>query len=109
MSESQREGSHLQPMGGGRFAIHGDLTFESATSVLEQSRTLFAENESILVDMTGVEDADSAGLALLIEWLSWASKAAREITYENVPEEITAIAEISEVSNLINASSSARA
>ena len=103
MIEKQREDDQLESLGGGRFAVRGALTFESATNILERSKVLFADSSNILVDMSDVQEADSAGLALLIEWLSWAQRSEREIAYENVPDQITAIAEISEVSDLLKA------
>ena len=103
MTEPRVEGDQLHDLGGGRFEVHGNLTFESATRMLEQSKLLFAEHNRIHVDLSGVRDADSAGLALLIEWLSWARRSEREIDYEGLPERLAAIAEISEVSELVGA------
>jgi phospholipid transport system transporter-binding protein len=103
LNESYREGDHLQPLGGGRFKISGNLTFEFATHVLERSKTLFAEHKNIHIDLSGIKEADSAGLALLIEWLSWAKRSERELGFENIPYQITAIAEISEVSDFLTA------
>ncbi len=95
-------GIHVEDLGGGRFAVRGDLTFESATDILSQGTQLFADYERISVDMSDVGEADSAGLALLLEWVSWARHFDREIAYENIPQQILAIARISEVTDLIS-------
>ena len=95
-------GIHVEDLGGGRFAVRGDLTFESATAILSQGTQLFADYERIRVDMSDVREADSAGLALLLEWVSWARHLDREIAYENIPQQIMAIARISEVTDLIS-------
>ena len=91
------------PLGDGRFALRGNLSFEFATNILERSKILFAEHSNIHIDLSGVQKADSAGLALLIEWLSWARISGCAIAYENIPDQIMAIAEISEVSGLLSA------
>jgi len=87
----------IQDLGEGRFAVHGVLGFETVTKVLEVSKTMFSEYSIIEVDFSNVERSDSAGLALLIEWVNWAKHYVREISYKNIPEEIRSIAEISEV------------
>ncbi len=53
----------------------------------------------------GVGESDSAGLALLIEWLRLARQRAKTIHFANVPAQIEALARISEVEDLIGAAS----
>ena len=101
-------GGELRSLGDGRFEIHGDLTFESASGILEQSKLQFADFRNLHIDLTGIEDADSAGLALLIEWLSWAQQSEREIDFVGLPTQLAAIAEISEVSELVAAAPESR-
>ena len=95
----------LEDLGDGRFALNADLTFETVTSMLDASERMFAAHEQISVDMSGVRQADSAGLALLIEWLSRARSAGRRITYANIPAQIAAVARISEVEALLSGDS----
>ena len=87
----------IESLGEGRFRVRGVLGFHTAGRVLEESKPLFSEHSVIEVDFSGVERSDSAGLALLIEWVNWAKHYVREISYKNVPAEIRSIAEISEV------------
>lgn len=103
MNRDSNENAQLVDLGGGRFAVRSELTFKSATAILAQSKRLFADFERISVDMSDVQEADSAGLALLLEWVSWARHFDREIVYENIPQQILAIAQISEVTDLLDA------
>ncbi len=103
MNRDSNENAQLVDLGGGRFAVRSKLTFKSATAILAQSKRLFADFERISVDMSDVQEADSAGLALLLEWVSWARHFDREIVYENIPQQILAIAQISEVTDLLDA------
>ena len=93
----------IQDLGEGRFAVHGVLGFEPVTKVLEVGKTMFGEYSIIEVDFSKVERSDSAGLALLIEWVNWAKHYVREITYKNLPKQVSAIAEISEVGWMLTA------
>ena len=87
----------------GQFRLEGPLVFESVGSVFEYALRKFEPHSRITVDLSGVTDADSAGLALLLEWVSWANHSVREIHYEHMPERLLKIAAISEVENLLGA------
>ena len=94
--------SGLQDRGDGRFAIIGDMTFATAEQLLRASEVPFEQHTRIEVDLSGVAVADSAGLALLLEWVTWANHTVREISYEGMPERILAIAKTTEVDHLLN-------
>ncbi len=93
----------LEDVGGGRFAIKGRLTYDTAAELLQQSKDKFANHSVIKVDMSEVTQSDSAGLALLLEWVNWAKHYVREIRYFNIPAPIQSIAEISEVDDMLRA------
>lgn len=87
----------------GRVVVDGELTFATARQarqvgvlVLESSRA-----ERIVIDCSGVTRADSAGLAVLLDWLAWGRRKSRPITLENLPASLVAIAKISEVDGLL--------
>lgn len=90
-------------LGGGRFTISGVLGFSTVADILEDSKELFEDYSVIKVDFSGVTESDSAGLALLLEWVNWAKHYVREIRYLNIPAQIRAIARISEVDELLRA------
>jgi phospholipid transport system transporter-binding protein len=51
--------------------------------------------------MSGVDKADSAGLALLLEWKAQAAARGASISYKEIPDSLAAIARTSEVSDLL--------
>ena len=55
----------------------------------------------IEVDLSGVTATDSAGLALLLEWITWANHTVREIRFLEMPTKIDAIARTTEVEGLL--------
>ena len=101
------EGSEVvgcfESRGAGEFALQRDLTFATVNEILSESLPLFAGQTSVSIDLEKVGESDSAGLALLIEWVSWARQNDCDIRFQNIPRQLKTIAEISEVSGLIDA------
>lgn len=93
----------MEPLGGGRFAVRGVLGYQTVRSALERGAPLFGDTQVIKVDLSAVTHADSAGLALLIEWVSWAREHRREIRFFELPKQIRAIARICEVEDVLRA------
>lgn len=91
----------LTDLGGGRFSLSGRMGFDTAGQILRESEAPFAEHTRIEVDLTGVDATDSAGLALLLEWITWANHTVREIRFTGMPEKIRAIARTTEVEHLL--------
>jgi len=86
--------------------VRGELTFATARLAREIGvRALGgAGSGRVVVDCAGVTRADSAGLAVLLEWLAWGRRHGREVALENLPASLVAIARISEVDELLIAS-----
>ena len=91
----------LKDLGEGKFALSGDMSFDTAGSILRESEQLFEQHTLLTVDLDGVTHTDSAGLALLLEWITWANHTVREIRFDNMPEKILAIARTTEVDSLL--------
>ena len=91
----------LKDLGEGRFELTGEMTFETAERILLASEEPFEQHTRIDVELAGVTKADSAGLALLLEWITWANHTVREIRFHSMPERILAIARTTEVDQLL--------
>jgi len=85
----------------GSYRVVGPLSFGTAAEALEKSRALFADQKHIELDLEGVEATDSAGLALLVEWVGWAHREKRSIRFHHLPKQALALAHISEVDKLL--------
>ena len=91
----------FKELGAGRFALSGELSFDTAAAALERGRSLFSRQNHISLDLTGVTRTDSAGLALLLEWVNWARNNERHIEFCNIPAQIMSIAQISEMEHML--------
>ena len=91
----------LKDLGEGRFSLSGEMTFDTAERILLASEVPFEQHTRIEVDLSGVESSDSAGLALLLEWITWANHTVREIRFQAMPERVLAIAKTTEVDHLL--------
>lgn len=101
MARVELAGFEFQALGGGRFSLTGTVGFATVTRILERSKELFDDLPVIKLDLSGVTSGDSAGMALLLEWINWAMAYQREIHYFGIPAQILAIARISEVEDLL--------
>ena len=77
------------------------MSFATSQNILKQSERLFAGHDALEIDLSGVDKADSAGLALIIEWKSQAAHRSADIRFSNVPDSMLAIARTTEVQDLI--------
>ena len=92
----------FEELGDGKFALHGDLTYATVARALYLSKDLFGDHATIELDMSDIRAADSAGLGVLLEWVNWAKNFVREIRYISIPPQIMAIAQISEVDDMLS-------
>jgi phospholipid transport system transporter-binding protein len=96
----------------GRISVRGALSFETARRACEIGIKLFKRAKKvpqIEIDCGGVTEADSAGLAVLLEWLKWALKNERPMSFTNLPQNIRAVASISDVEPLLDGGIAVRA
>jgi phospholipid transport system transporter-binding protein len=89
----------------GRIVVTGELTFATARDARQLGVAVFESTRAprIVVDCAAVTRADSAGLAVLLDWLSWGRRHSRPVSLENLPASLLAIARISEVDGLLTA------
>ncbi|MEM7294332.1 MAG: STAS domain-containing protein [Pseudomonadota bacterium] len=93
--------AQLNDSGEGELLLSGELDFETVPELLTESLRQFAALDSIVVNMSGVERSNSAGLALLIEWRSWAATQNRQLHIANPPESLRQIAQVCDAAEFL--------
>jgi phospholipid transport system transporter-binding protein len=88
---------------GGRSRVVGVLHFTTVTALLHVGSDAIANGRAAIIDLSGVKDSDSSGLALLIEWLSIARSESHGLRYENIPTQLHQLARLSDVEELLTA------
>ncbi len=85
----------LSQQDSGEFLLQGELTFDSINKHTVDILKNQPKKPHLIIDLAAVERADSAGLALLIEWLKKAAKNNQQICFKNMPEQLLALATLS--------------
>ena len=88
---------------GERSRVNGVLHFTTVTALLRLGSEAIANGRAAVIDLSGVKDSDSSGLALLIEWLSIARAERKNLRYENIPTQLHQLARLSDVEELLTA------
>jgi phospholipid transport system transporter-binding protein len=87
----------------GNFAASGALTFATARNARDSGLAVFRASNSpqIQVDCAGIAASDSAGMAVLLDWLAFAKRSGKSLRYTGLPEQVQEIARISDVLELL--------
>ena len=86
---------------GGALRLAGRLTFETAAELCARVDTVVGPGgwgpAPVTFDLGAVQQADSAGLALLVRWRRQAARAGGQACFRSVPASLRAIARLSGV------------
>jgi phospholipid transport system transporter-binding protein len=90
----------------GHYAAEGALTFATARRARELGGKLLLAGggngaAALEIDCRGITVSDSAGLAVLLDWLGAAKRRGRTLHYTHLPAGLAALARISELEELL--------
>lgn len=91
----------LERVADDRLRASGSLDFATAAQALRIGTEAIGRTGDQVVDLSGITEGDSAGVAVLVEWVSAAAAAGVGLRYENVPPQMLAIARISDLEDLL--------
>jgi phospholipid transport system transporter-binding protein len=87
----------------GVLAVRGALTFDTVPGLWGQSIEWLATTKgSATVDLSEVRRTDSAGLALLVEWLRRAAGRGQAVKFVNIPEQVRSLIRVNGLSKALN-------
>jgi phospholipid transport system transporter-binding protein len=101
LNETSKDASSFEVQQAERSRVTGPLDIATVTALLPLGSAAIGRGQASVIDLAGVTSSDSAGLALLIEWLSVARGAKRTLRYENLPSQLLQLARLSEVEELL--------
>jgi phospholipid transport system transporter-binding protein len=88
----------------GAFAVRGAMEFANAAALLDEGLAAFAGAPAgavITLDLAEVGRTDSAGLAVLLEWLGAARRGGHTLSVANPPANLLALARVSGLDQII--------
>jgi phospholipid transport system transporter-binding protein len=103
LKKSREAAANFETLEGARSRLVGSLDFNTVTRLLPLGTAAIDAGQAAVIDLSEVTASDSAGLALLIEWLSVAKESRKTLRYENVPTQLQQLARLSEVDKLLSA------
>jgi phospholipid transport system transporter-binding protein len=103
MSDLQKEPSvNVELIGDNSLRVSGELSFKTVPALVASNKNFLKNGDSIDIDLADVSRADSAGVALLIEWQRQAQKQNKSICFINIPSQMLAIVRLSGVDDLLS-------
>ncbi len=88
-----------------QFLVTGDLHFSNVMSLYEKSLPQLRLCSELSFDFSQLTSSDSAGLALIIEWIKFSKKNRKTIQFIHLSNAIVSIAKAAGINNLINGAS----
>jgi phospholipid transport system transporter-binding protein len=86
----------------GVYRLEAALTFASVAGLRDQGlKIIEAQSQGLTLDLKAVPAVDSAGLALLIDWLREARARSRALKYSEPSAALLSLARLSDVEKLI--------
>jgi len=84
------------------FSVDQPMTFQTVPDLLTRSsQWLQASSGPVVFDLQQAQRADSAGIALLVEWVELARAQQREISIINLPEQIEDLVNLNDLMPLL--------
>jgi len=84
-----------------RYALAGELDFQTVAGLLPEGNRMLAGEGPLDLDLVEVREANSAGLALLLEWIDLAGRRGRPLRLYNLPESLVHLADLANVGSLL--------
>ena len=88
-------------------AVAAEVAKVSSTMTLADAKSLLAEGNGLIAgnvtsfDLADVTEVDSSGLAVVFGWLREAQRLGKTVSIVNLPKNLTSLAEVYGVSDLL--------
>ena len=93
---------HLEKIDAQQYAISGELTMKNVPQVAQDTAPVIASmSGEVSIDLSQITRADSAGLALLIDWLRIARRENVSLHFERLPEQLLQIVQVCDLHSVL--------
>ena len=90
----------INALSAGNYLIKGDLIFSNINKTTVKILNFKQAGPLINIDLQQLGKIDSAGLALLIEWIKYSRTHQIELRFDNIPEQLMALVKLSDMSEI---------
>lgn len=84
------------------------MDYPSVPNLIRQAKNELDFSRPLSIDMTLVEHGDSAGLALLLDWLDESRAKGGSLTLIQIPKSLMNIAEVSNASDMLKSTAASK-
>jgi phospholipid transport system transporter-binding protein len=86
----------------GELVLRGPLTYDTVPALERRMRSEFRQHGlPRRIDLAGSRPADSAGFALVLEWLAMARQQGQDLEFANPPSQLVTLAGLSSALGLL--------
>ena len=82
--------------------VAGTLDFSNVMDLYAQSLAMLEKSNKLSFDFSQVQSGGSAALALILEWMKYAKKNNKSIQIKQLSPELTSLARVAGVDQLLN-------
>ena len=96
------DGFRLEPNVQGTLSLRGAISYENAAEVLRATpQPIIDKGGSADIDLSALQAADSATLAVLIAWAARSRTHGTQVHYRHAPQSLLNLARLSDVATLL--------
>ncbi len=88
--------------GNGNFSLSGRADFSNVGRLLVNGQQQFIDHKVLAVDVAEADCANTAGLALLIEWSTWCQSNRIKLLYKKPQDKLLEIVKINDVEQMLS-------
>ncbi len=81
--------------------VTGDLDFSTVEKLWKESLPMLLQLHELKFDLSKVSSSNSAGIALLVEWIKYANREKKAISFANIPARMMSLAIIAGLEHLM--------
>ncbi len=94
--------ARIIPDGDACLRLEGELNFATVPALEQRGAEMLRGCPAeVVVDLAGVQRADSAGLALLVAWLRHARRQGRRLRFRRMPAQMRAMARVIDLEDIL--------
>jgi phospholipid transport system transporter-binding protein len=86
--------------------VTGELNFRTAVTLWQDSLPLIKQHPDLHFDFSAVQSSNSAGLALILEWIKYAKLTQKSIQFSHIPPQLHSIIAVASLGKILSSYSS---